>query len=129
MMKPYISVFDIYEDNKILKERITHLENEVAALKDTISIQTCEISKLFNVDLKKIIEKQINEDDEFTLKYYDTCESAGNAKLLKFMPELDGLHVVSESDKCRLEVLGHLIYDEKKEERMRARDTKEFIKE
>ncbi len=116
MMKPYISVFDIYEDNKILKERITQLENEVAALKETNSMQGCEITELkdANMGLKKIIEKQINEDEEFTLKYYDTCESAGNAKLLKFMPELDGIQVVNESDKCRLEVLGHLIYDKKK---------------
>ena len=116
MMKPYISVFDIYEDNKILKEHIIQLENEVAALKETNSMQGCEITELkdANMGLKKIIEKQINEDEEFTLKYYDTCESAGNAKLLKFMPELDGIQVVNESDKCRLEGLGHLIYDEKK---------------
>jgi hypothetical protein len=128
-MKPYISVFDIYEDNKILKERITQLENELAALKETNSMQGCEITELkdANMGLKKIIEKQINEDEEFTLKYYDACKSAGNAKLLKFMPELDGIQVVNESDKCRVEVLGHLIYDEKK--KRECNDAKEFIKE
>ena len=55
MMKPYISVFDIYEDNKILKEHIIQLENEVAALKETNSMQGCEITELkdANMGLKK----------------------------------------------------------------------------
>ena len=42
-MNPYISVFEIYEDNKVLKERMIHLENEIAKLQETNAKQLKEI--------------------------------------------------------------------------------------
>ena len=47
-MNPYVSVFEIFEDNKVLKERMIHLENEIVKLQETNAKQLKEIKNYIN---------------------------------------------------------------------------------
>jgi hypothetical protein len=152
-MNPYISVFEIFEDNKVLKERMIHLENEIVKLQETNAKQLKEITKLqaANSDLKENIEARNEENVSEIIEYFNSCSSIRKTALAYGM-EMAELYesiirwscdcdcVIKEADdykSCRIEIIGRREYDEELEEYMtkeelafreRALDTDEVYK-
>jgi hypothetical protein len=118
-MNPYISVFDIFEHNKILKEKITSLENEIAQL------------RAINANLKDNIEARNKQNACEILQYFHSCSSIRKTawkycikmeELYELIPEWDGcrdgLQSADDYVECRIEVIGRREYDEELEEDM-----------
>ena len=132
-MNPYISVFEIFEDNKVLKERMIHLENEIAKLQETNAKQLKEIKQLkeYNYDLKENIATRNKENAHEILEYFHSCSSIRKTawKYGMEMGELyesiirwdgcrDGLQSADDYVECRIEIIGRRDYDEELEEDM-----------
>lgn len=118
-MNPYISVFDIFEHNKILKEKITSLENEIAQL------------RAINANLKETLDSRNKENACEILQYFHSCSSIRKTawkycikmeELYELIPEWDGcrdgLQSADDYVECRIEVIGRREYDEELEEDM-----------
>ncbi len=118
-MNPYISVFDIFEHNKILKEKITSLENEIAQL------------RAINANLKETLDSRNKENACEILQYFHSCSSIRKTawkycikmeELYELIPEWDGcrdgLQSADDYVECRIEIIGRREYDEELEEDM-----------
>lgn len=133
-MNPYISVFEIFEDNKVLKERMIHLENEIVKLQEINERQIKEITKLqaSNSHLKENIYERNEENVSEIIKYFQSCSSIRKTALAYGM-EMAELYesiirwscdcdcVIKEADdyvECRIEIIGRREYDEELEEDM-----------
>ena len=132
-MNPYISVFDIYADNKVLKVTITSLENEIVKLKGKNAKQLKEIKilKESNSALKETIDARNEENAPEILDYFHSCSSIRRtawaygmemAELYEFIPQWedcrDGLRSADDYKECRIEIIGRREYDEELEEDM-----------
>ena len=152
-MNPYISVFEIFEDNKVLKERMIHLENEIISLQKTNERQLKEITKLqeSNSALKENIEARNEENVSEIIDYFQSCSSIRKTAF-EYGMEMAELYesiirwscdcncVIKEADdykECRIEIIGRREYDEELEEdmtneelafRVRALDTDDVYK-
>ena len=137
-MIPYISVFEIYEDNKVLKERMIHLENEIEKLKEINAKQLKEITKLQEVNsaLKETIDARNEDNAPEILEYFHSCSSIRRTawaygmemdELYELIPQWEdsreGLRSADDYKECRIEIIGRREYDEEEEEDM----TKEYI--
>ena len=133
-MNPYISVFEIFEDNKVLKERMIHLENEIISLQKTNERQLKEITKLqeSNSALKENIEARNEENVSEIIDYFHSCSSIRKTAF-EYGMEMAELYesiirwscdcncVIKEADdykECRIEVIGRREYDEELEKDM-----------
>jgi len=133
-MNPYISVFEIFEDNKLLKERMIHLENEIVKLQETNAKQLKEINQLkeSNSALKETINARNEENVSEIIDYFNSCSSIRKTALAYGM-EMAELYesiirwscdcdcVIKEADdykECRIEIIGRREYDEELEEDM-----------
>ena len=125
-MNPYISVFDIFEDNKSLKERISVLETEL-----NISKYELIVSNQKNIELKEKFDNLINDNSVKILEYFYSCCSIIKTacrfgiemeELYELIPEWDGcrdgLQNADDYEECRIEVIGRREYDEEHEEDM-----------
>ena len=133
-MNPYISVFEIFEDNKFLKERMIHLENEIVKLQEINERQLKEITKLqeSNSALKENIEARNEENVSEIIDYFHSCSSIRKTAF-EYGMEMAELYesiirwscdcncVIKEADdykECRIEVIGRREYDEELEKDM-----------
>ena len=140
-MNPYVSVFEIYEDNKVLKERMIHLENEIISLQKTNERQLKEITNLkeANSELKENIEARNEENVSEIIDYFHSCSSIRKTAF-EYGMEMAELYesiirwscdcncVIKEADdykECRIEIIGRREYDEELEEDM-TREEREF---
>ena len=140
-MNPYISVFEIFEDNKVLKERMIHLENEIISLQKTNERQLKEITKLqeSNSALKENIEARNEENVSEIIDYFHSCSSIRKTAF-EYGMEMAELYesiirwscdcncVIKEADdykECRIEIIGRREYDEELEEDM-TKEEREF---
>ena len=125
-MNPYISVFDIFEDNKSLKERISVLETEL-----NLSKYELIVSNQKNIELKEKFDNLINDNSVKILEYFYSCCSIIKTacrfgiemeELYELIPEWDGcrdgLQNADDYEECRIEVIGRREYDEEHEEDM-----------
>jgi hypothetical protein len=133
-MNPYISVFEIIEDNKVfLKERMIQLENEIVKLQETNAKQLKEIKilKESNSALKETIDARNEENAPEILDYFHSCSSIRRtawaygmemAELYELIPQWedcrDGLRSADDYKECRIEIIGRREYDEELEEDM-----------
>ena len=139
-MNPYISVFEIYEDNKVLKERMIHLENEIEKLKEINAKQLKEITKLQEVNstLKETIDARNEDNAPEILEYFHSCSSIRRTawaygmemdELYELIPQWEdsreGLRSADDYKECRIEIIGRREYDEEEEEDM-TKEYKEF---
>lgn len=132
-MNPYISVFEIFEDNKVLKERNIHLENEITKLQETNAKQLKEIRilKASNLALKETIDARNEDNAPEILDYLHSCSSIRRtawaygmemAELYELIPQWEdsreGLRSADDYKECRIEIIGRREYDEELEEDM-----------
>jgi hypothetical protein len=132
-MNPYISVFEIFEDNKVLKERNIHLENEITKLQETNAKQLKEIRilKASNLALKETIDARNEDNAPEILDYFHSCSSIRRtawaygmemAELYELIPQWEdsreGLRSADDYKECRIEIIGRREYDEELEEDM-----------
>lgn len=132
-MNSYISVFDIYANNKVLKQQITMLENEIVKLQEKNLRQDAEITKMQNTiwNLKKSNDLRNMEDACQILEYFHSNHSIRRTawrygiemdKLYELIPQWEncreGLKAADDYEECRIEVIGRREYDEELEEDM-----------
>ena len=132
-MIPYISVFEIYEDNKRLKERMIHLENEITSLQETNTkhLKEIRILKASNLALKETIDARNEDNAPEILDYFHSCSSIRRtawaygmemAELYELIPQWEdsreGLKAADDYKECRIEIIGRREYDEELEEDM-----------
>ena len=132
-MNPYISVFDIFEDNKVLKERMIQLENEIVKLNEKNTMQEEIISKLeiANLEFKENIDARNEENTSEILDYFHTFHSIRRTastygmemdELYELIPQWEdcreGLKSADDYDECRIEIIGRREYDEELEKDM-----------
>jgi len=132
-MNPYTSVFDIYANNKVLKEQIKMMENEITQLKELNSRQLKQISKLQeqNDALKETIDARNEENAPEILDYFHTVHSIRRTayaygmemeELYELIPQWEdsreGLRSADDYIECRIEIIGRREYDEELEEDM-----------
>ncbi len=137
-MNPYISVFDIYADNKVLKELITKLENEIMNLKELNARQASKITKLQeqNQNLREIVDARNEENAPEILEYFHSIRSIRRTAwaygmemedLFELIPQWEdcreGLKSADDYEECRIEIIGRREYDEEQEDDM----TKEYL--
>ena len=132
-MNPYISVFEIFEDNKRMKERMIHLENEITTLQERNATQFKEIKnlKIYNLALKETIDAIDEDNTNEVLDYFHSCSSIRRTasaycmemdELYELIPQWEnsreGLKAADDYKECRIEVIGRREYDEELEEDM-----------
>jgi regulator of replication initiation timing len=132
-MNPYISVFEIFEDNKVLKERMNQLENEINMLKETNAKQLKEIKQLneSNSALKETIDARNEDNAPEILEYFHSCSSIRRTAwahgmemaelyelILQWEDSREGLQSADDYKECRIEIIGRREYDEEEEEDM-----------
>lgn len=132
-MNPYTSVFDIYANNRVLKEQIKMMENEITQLKELNSKQLRKILVLQeqNDALKETVIARNNEDAVGILDYFHTVRSIRKTalaygiemeELYELIPQWedcrDGLKSADDYKECRIEIIGRREYDEELEENM-----------
>jgi hypothetical protein len=132
-MNPYISVFEIFEDNNVLKERMIHLENEIVKLQETNAKQLKEITflKASNLALKETIDATNEDNANEVLDYFHRVHSIRKtasaycmemAELYELIPQWEdsreGLKAADDYKECRIEVIGRREYDEELEKDM-----------
>jgi len=139
-MNPYISVFEIFEDNKVLKERMIHLENEIVKLQETNAKQLKEIKilKESNSALKETIDARNEDNAPEILEYFHSCSSIRRTAwaygmemaelyelILQWEDSREGLRSADDYKECRIEIIGRREYDEEEEEDM-TKEEREF---
>ncbi len=132
-MNPYTSVFDIYANNKVLKEQIKMMENEIAQLKELNSKQLRKILVLQekNDTLKETIDAMNEENAPEILDYFHTVRSIRRTadaygmemeELYELIPQWEdsreGIKSADDYVECRIEIIGRREYDEELEEDM-----------
>ena len=137
-MNSYSSVFDICANNKVLKQQLKQLENEIVNLKELNARQACEITKLQeqNENLKEIVDARNEENAPEILEYFHSIHSIRRTawaygmemeELYELIPQWedcrDGLKSADDYKECRIEVIGRREYDEEQEDDM----TKEYL--
>ena len=102
-MNPYISVFEIFEDNKVLKERMIHLENEIAKLQETNVKQLKEIKilKESNLALKETIDARNDENAVEILDYFHTVHSIRRTALAYGIEMEELYELIPQWEDCR----------------------------
>lgn len=118
-MASYWTIDEILLENKVLKEKIIQLENELADIKKN------------NVILKETLSDRNNEDAVEILEFFHSCSSIRRTAWkfgmdMEEMYELiiqwdgcrDGLQSADDYDECRIEVVGRQAWDEEKEDSM-----------
>ena len=106
-MSSYLSVDEIYEENKVLKEKIIELENQIKKL------------KTINKNLTQVIDMRNQENAVEILECFHDCSSIRRTawkfgidmeELFELIPEWDGcrdgLQSADDYHDCRLEVVG-----------------------
>ena len=137
-MNSYSSVFDICANNKVLKQQIKQLENEIVNLKELNARQACEITKLQeqNENLKEVVDARNEENAPEILEYFHSIHSIRRTawaygmemdELYELIPQWedcrDGLKSADDYKECRIEVIGRREYDEEQEDDM----TKDYL--
>ena len=132
-MNPYISVFEIFEDNKRMKERMIHLENEITTLQERNATQFKEIRilKASNLALKETIDAIDEDNTNEVLDYFHRVHSIRKTasaycmemyELYELIPQWEnsreGLKAADDYTECRIEVIGRREYDEELEKDM-----------
>ena len=115
-MSSYLSVDEIYEENKVLKEKIIVLENQIKKL------------KTMNRQLNEKIDAQNEEDSHEILEYFHSIHSIRRTAwkydmelqdLFVMLPQWDdcqsGLKSASDYEECLIEVMGRYEYDDEQE--------------
>jgi hypothetical protein len=137
-MSSYLSVDEIYEENKVLKDKIIELENQIKKL------------KTINKNLTQVIDMRNQENAVEILECFHDCSSIRKTawkfgidmeELFELIPEWDGcrdgLQSADDYNECRLEVVGRNQCDEEQEDdmepeelenRMRTPETDEMTK-
>lgn len=133
MMNPYISVFDIFKENKELNEQIKMMENEIAQLKELNSKQLKEIKnlKIYNLALKETIDARNEDNANEILDYFHSVHSIRRTasayciemeELYELIPQWEdsreGLKSADDYKECRIEIIGRREYDEELEKDM-----------
>jgi ribosomal protein S25 len=137
-MNTYTSVFDICANNKVLKQQIKQLENEIVKLTETNARQAFEITKLQeqNEILKEVVDARNEENAPEILEYFHSIHSIRRTawaygmemeELYELIPQWedcrDGLKSADDYEECRIEIIGRREYDEEQEDDM----TKEYL--
>lgn len=128
-MSSYLSVDEIYEENKVLKEKITELKNTIQKL------------KIKNRQLNEKIDAQNEEDSHEILEYFHSIHSIRRTAwkydmelqdLFVMLPQWDGcqsgLKSASDYHECRLEVVGRKECDEEEEDDMEPEELKKRMR-
>lgn len=118
-MASYWTIDEILSENKVLKEKIIQLENELADIKKN------------NVILKETLSDRNNEDAVEILEFFHSCSSIRRTawkygmdmeEMYELIPQWDGcrdgLQSADDYDECRIEVVGRQEWDEEKEDSM-----------
>ena len=118
-MSSYLSVDEVYEDNKVLRETIASLEAKIQRLKEK------------NKRLNQVIDDRNKEDAVEILEYFHSCSSIRKTawkynmemeELYESIPEWDGcrdgLQSADDYHECRIEVIGRQEYDDELEDDM-----------
>jgi hypothetical protein len=118
-MASYWTIDEILSENKVLKEKIIQLENELADVKKN------------NVILKETLSDRNNEDAVEILEFFHSCSSIRRTawkygmdmeEMYELIPQWDGcrdgLQSADDYDECRIEVVGRQEWDEEKEDSM-----------
>jgi cell division septum initiation protein DivIVA len=128
-MSSYLSVDEIYEENKVLKEKIIELENQIKKL------------KTINKNLTQVIDMRNQENAVEILECFHDCSSIRNTawkfgidmeELFELIPEWDGcrdgLQSADDYNECRLEVVGRKECDEEEEDDMEPEELKKRMR-
>ena len=128
-MSSYLSVDEIYEENKVLKEKITELKNTIQKL------------KIKNRQLNEKIDAQNEEDSHKILEYFHSIHSIRRTAwkydmelqdLFVMLPQWDGcrdgLQSADDYHECRLEVVGRKECDEEEEDDMEPEELKKRMR-
>ena len=128
-MSSYLSVDEIYEENKVLKEKIIELENQIKKL------------KTINKNLTQVIDMRNQENALEILECFHDCSSIRNTawkfgidmeELFELIPEWDGcrdgLQSADDYNECRLEVVGRKECDEEQEDDMEPEELKKRMR-
>ena len=115
-MSSYLSVDEVYEENKVLHETIAKLEAENRRLREK------------NTNLKQVIDARNAEDAVDILDYFHSCSSIRKTawnynmdmeEVYELIPEWDGcrdgLQSADDYEECRIEVIGRQEYDDEQE--------------
>ena len=128
-MSSYLSVDEVYEENKILHEKIAKLETEIQRLKDK------------NKNLKQVIDARNAEDAVDILDYFHSCSSIRKTawnynmdmeEVYELIPEWDGcrdgLQSADDYEECRIEVIGRQEYDDEREYDMDEEELEQLMR-
>ena len=115
-MSSYLSVDEVYEENKVLQEKIARLESENRRLREK------------NRQLNQVIDARNEQDAVEILDYFHSCSSIRKTawnygmemeELYESIPEWDGcrdgLQSADDYEECRIEVIGRQEYDDEQE--------------
>ena len=128
-MSSYLSVDEIYEENMVLKEKITELKNTIQKL------------KIKNRQLNEKIDAQNEEDSHEILEYFHSIHSIRRTAwkydmelqdLFVMLPQWDGcqsgLKSASDYEECLIEVMGRYEYDYEQEYDMEPEELKKRMR-
>ena len=120
-MASYWTIDEILRENKMLKERIIQLENELTNVKQN------------NVILKEILGDRNDEDAVEILEFFHSCSSIRRTawkygidmeEMYELIPQWDGcrdgLQSADDYEECRIEVVGRQEWDAEQEAEMTA---------
>jgi hypothetical protein len=123
-MAAYLTIDEICSENKVLKDKITQLEDKMKILeKEIVTV------KNYNKELKNRMDGLVDENAVKILEYFHSCSSIRKtawkfgmemSDLYELIPEWDGcrdgLQSADDYVECRIEVIGRREYDEEEEE-------------
>ena len=120
-MASYWTIDEILTENKMLKERIIQLENELTNVKQNTVI------------LKEILGDRNDEDAVEILEFFHSCSSIRRTawkygidmeEMYELIPQWDGcrdgLQSADDYEECRIEVVGRQEWDAEQEAEMTA---------
>ena len=120
-MASYWTIDEILRENKVLKEKIIQLENELTNVKQN------------NVNLKEILSDRNDEDAVEILEFFHSCSSIRRTawkygmdmeEMYELIPQWDncrdGLQSADDYEECRIEVVGRQEWDAEQEAEMTA---------
>ena len=133
-MAAYLTIDEICSENKVLKDKITQLENKMKILeKEIVTV------KNYNKELKNRMDGLVDENAVKILEYFHSCSSIRKtawkfgmemSDLYELIPEWDGcrdgLQSADDYVECRIEVIGRREYDEEEEEEDMTKEQLEF---